>query len=240
LDNFLALHTASFIPQVRSNKRCCLAGFLRYIYFERRILTKNLASLLQGPRIFSCAKPPKFLRAHELVKLFERLEPKTSWEIRAYAMLHCARYLGLRSKEISVLTLDDISFSQAEVRLTERKNAVPIILPLPEYTIKAIAAYIVGARHKTTNRTLFIGLRAPYEPVCSSVISRNIGTYIRMVNPSASAYWLRHTYAQNLLEQGASIFDIKEMLGHERIQSTEKYLHIHTGLMREVLLDETL
>lgn len=240
LDNFLALHTASCIPQVRQNKRYCLAGFLRYLYFDRGILTRNLAALLHGQRIFSCARPPKFLRAHELEELFERIKPKTSWEIRAYAMLHCARYLGLRSKEISVLTLDDISFSKAEVRIPERKNAVPIILPLPEYTIKAIAAYIVGSRPKTTNRSVFIGMRAPYEPLCSSIIARNISTYTRMANPSASAYWLRHTYAQNLLEKGASIFEIKEMLGHKRIQSTEKYLHIHTRLMREVLFDETL
>jgi len=55
-----------------------------------------------------------------------------------------------------------------------------------------------------------------------------------------SAYWLRHTYAQNLLETGVSIYEIKEMLGHDTIESTRKYLHIHTQLMREVLFDETL
>jgi site-specific recombinase XerD len=57
---------------------------------------------------------------------------------------------------------------------------------------------------------------------------------------SATAYWLRHTYAQNLLEAGASIYEIKEMLGHDRIDSTRKYLSIHIELMRKVLFDETL
>ena len=57
---------------------------------------------------------------------------------------------------------------------------------------------------------------------------------------NASAYWMRHTYAQNLLEAGASIFDIKEMLGHDKIESTKRYLHVHTKLMRQVLFDETL
>jgi len=240
LDDFLALYTAPFTPEVRRNKRGDLRGFLRYLYYDRKILKKDLAPLLIGPPLYAQAKPPKFLRPQQVQRLFDSSKPKTPWQLRAYAMLHLAYFLGLRSKEISLLTLDDISFSKAEVRINERKNAVPIILPLPEYTIKAIAAYIVGARPKTSNRSLFIGLRAPYEPVCSSVIARNIGKYIRMVNPSASAYWLRHTYAQNLLEKGASIFEIKEMLGHESIQSTEKYLHIHTTLMREVLLDETL
>jgi len=239
LDKFLADYTAFFKPKVRQNNRHNLIGFLRYLY-ERRILKKNLAPLLTGARIFAFAKPPKFLRLHEIQELFSSIKPKTAWELRAYAMLNLAANLGLRSKEISLITLDDISFEQAEIRLTNRKNRSPIILPLPLDTIKAIAAYIVGARHKTSNRHIFIALIAPYEPLCSAAIARNISKCVRKVNPSASAYWLRHTYAQRLLEKGASIFEIKEMLGHESIQSTGKYLHIHIKLMREVLLDETL
>jgi site-specific recombinase XerD len=57
---------------------------------------------------------------------------------------------------------------------------------------------------------------------------------------AGSAYWLRHTFAQNLLERGASIYEIKEMLGQENIQSSEKYLRIHIKLMREVILNETI
>jgi site-specific recombinase XerD len=47
------------------------------------------------------------------------------------------------------------------------------------------------------------------------------------------------SYAQNLLEAGASIFEIKEMLGHDKIESTKLYLHVHIALMRKVLFDET-
>ena len=239
LDKFLADYTTFFKPRVRQNNRHNLIGFLRYLY-DRRLLKKNLATLLTGARIFACAKPPKFLRNHEIQELFASIKPKTAWEIRAYAMLNLAANLGLRSKEISLITLDDISFEQTEIKLPNRKNRSPIILPLPLDSIKAIAAYIVGARNKTNDRNLFIGLIAPYEPLCSAVISRNISKYVRKINPAASAYWLRHTYAQRLLEKGASIFEIKEMLGHETIQTTKKYLHIHTELMREVLLNETL
>ena len=57
---------------------------------------------------------------------------------------------------------------------------------------------------------------------------------------SSSAYWLRHSYAQNLLESGASVFEIKEMLGHDDIESTQKYLRVHIKLMAKVLFDETL
>jgi len=239
VDKFLAEYTATFNLKVRCNNRHNLMGFLRYLY-AREILKRDLASLLKGARIFAFSKPPKFLRNHEIEKLLS-IKPKTAWEIRAYAMLNLAISLGLRSKEISLITLDDISFEKAEIRLTDRKNTTPIVLPLSLETLKAIAAYIVSVRNnKTDNRTLFIGFIAPYEPLCSAVISRNISKCVRCVNPSASAYWLRHTYAQRLLEKGASIFEIKEMLGHETIQTTKKYLHIHTELMREVLFNETL
>ena len=56
----------------------------------------------------------------------------------------------------------------------------------------------------------------------------------------SSAYWLRHTYAQNLLLTGRSIFEVKEMMGHQNIQSTHRYLHIDIKLMRRVLFDEEL
>ena len=63
---------------------------------------------------------------------------------------------------------------------------------------------------------------------------------MRKAGLASSAYWLRHTYAQNLLETGASLYEIKEMLGHDTIESTRQYLHIHISLMRKVLLDEPL
>ena len=53
-----------------------------------------------------------------------------------------------------------------------------------------------------------------------------------------TTYWLRHTYAQHLLEAGISVFEIKEMLGHDDIEATNRYLHIHTKLMRRVILGE--
>ena len=57
---------------------------------------------------------------------------------------------------------------------------------------------------------------------------------------SSSSYWLRHTYAQSLLEIGRSFYEVKEMLGHDYIESTKVYLHIHTQLMRKLLFNETL
>lgn len=239
LDEFLAKHNAHYAPATHRKNRSCLRGFLRYLYQEHRI-HRDLAPLLIGAPLFAQAIPPKFLRPQEVQGLFASTELCSQKGLRTNAMLHLAYSLGLRPREISLITLDDISFSQGEISLRERKGRNPIRLPLPEETIKAIAAYIVGARPKSSERALFLNLQAPYKPISPAVASHDIRACMRKANIAASAYWLRHTYAQNLLEQEASIFEIKEMLGHDRIQTTQRYIHINIKLMREVLFDETL
>jgi integrase len=79
----------------------------------------------------------------------------------------------------------------------------------------------------------------PFRPMSSNTVGYHITKAMRKVGLSSTAYWLRHTYAQNLLESGASIFEIKEMLGHDKIESTKLYLHVHLKLMRKGLFDET-
>ncbi|MCK5350840.1 MAG: tyrosine-type recombinase/integrase, partial [Desulfobacula sp.] len=113
--------------------------------------------------------------------------------------------------------------------------------PLPDDTIKAITAYIVGGRPKSKHRTLFLQLVPPYNPVNKkNDIKHYIRNCMQKNNLSATTYWLRHSYAQNLLESGVSIYGIKEMMGHKNIESSRKYLSIHIKLMREVIIDEIL
>ncbi|MCJ7541254.1 MAG: tyrosine-type recombinase/integrase [Desulfobacterales bacterium] len=240
IDAFLSERNVNFTPITRQDQRSNVRQFLRYLYQERRILKRNLAPLIVGAPLFAQAKPPRFLRSDEVHGLFDSLSTCCAKALRTSAMIHLGYTLGLRPKEIGLITLDDISFGQCEIHLPDRKSNNPIKLPLPEVTIKAIAAYIVGARAKSSRRRLFLSLRAPYEPITPAAVSKDIGLCMRKAGLSSSAYWLRHTYAQNLLEAGASVFEIKQMLGHDRIQTTQRYIHIHTRLMREVLFDDSL
>ncbi len=240
IDTVLAQQTIGLRPSTCQMRRSWLRGFLRYLYQVRGVLSKDLAHLVVGAPQYGQATPPKFLRPHEVHQLFSSCEPLTSKQLRTNAMLHLAYSLGLRPKEISLIRLDDLLFLQGEISLPDRKCQNPTRLPLPETAIKAIGAYIVGARPKNANRTLFLKLRAPYNSVSPASVSREIRDQMHKSGLSSSAYWLRHTYAQNLLETKASIFEIKELMGHDRIQTTRRYLHIHTRLMREVLFDETL
>jgi integrase/recombinase XerD len=215
-------------------------GFLSYLYSERRLLSKDLAPLVTGPPMFARSKPPKFLRKDEIKKLFGSLKYSTAAELRSAAIVHLAFLLGLRPCEISFLKLDDIDFGKGQVCLRRRKNNRPDRLPLPEAAIKAIAAYLVGGRAQSKHRTVFLTLQPPYRPMSAHLIGMCVGNCMQSAGLDTHAYWLRHTYAQNLLESGSSLYEVKEMLGHRSIESTRKYLYIHIELMRKVLFDETL
>ncbi len=240
VDDFLAAFFAPFSAATCNAYRSMIRQFLKYLYRERQIIKRDLSPLIVGAHLFSQAKPPNFLRPQQVQKLFADLKLTTPANIRTYAMVHLAYMLGLRPQEICSLTLDDISFRQQELNVKDRKTKKPIKLPLPEEVIKAIAAYLVGVRPESKHRTLFLALKAPYGPLTANVVGYHISNCMRQAAPCSSAYWLRHTYAQNLLEVGASIYEIKQMLGHDSIDSTKKYLHIHIKLMRKVLFDETI
>jgi site-specific recombinase XerD len=240
IDTFLAQFNKPYAPTTRRIYRSYLRGFLTYLYQHCGILHKDLAPLVVGAPLFAQPKPPKFLRPHEVKQLFDSLKLSSTKDLRNYAMVHLAYYLGLRPAEISLITLDDILFGKSELAVKNRKNTQEITLPLPENTLKAIVAYIVGARPKSHHRRLFLSLCAPCRPVSANIVGYYITVCIRQAGLSATAYWLRHTYAQNLLETGASIYEIKEMLGHDSIETSQKYLHIHVKLMRKVLFDEEL
>jgi site-specific recombinase XerD len=238
IDTFFADFNANFTPSTCKVYRSIVRGFLSYLFHQSQILKRDLAPLVVGAPMFARAKPPTFLRADELKRLFDNIDLYSQTGLRTYAMLQLAYTLGLRPIEICRITLDNISFRKAELSINWRKCYNPLKLPLPEITIKAIAAYIIGARPQSALRTLFLSLKPPYGPITPTTVHYYFKTAMHQVNPSASVYWLRHTYAQNLLQAGISLFEIKELMGHDSIESTRKYLLIHIKLMREVLFDE--
>jgi len=238
LDAFMATFKVS--QNTRRVYRYHLRGFLKYLYYERKIIKKDLAPLLVGPPMFAQRKLPRFLRPQQIQQLFASLKLSTPTQIRTYALIHIAYSLGIRPVEISKMTLDDISFQKAEITLRERKMTNPITLPAPEETIRAIALYVSKARPKGTSRHLFLTHQFPYHPISSNSVVLHISKAMKEAGLPSSAYWLRHTYAQNLLQNRATIYEVKEMMGHQNIQSTHRYLHINTELMRKVLFDEEL
>jgi integrase/recombinase XerD len=238
IDAFQAECFKSFKPATCRVYRSRFRSFLRYLHQERKIIKRDLAALVTSRRSYSQAKPPKFLRPQEIQKLFAGLEVNTPAGIRNQAMVHLAYCLGLRPFEIARITLDDISFRERELLVKTRKGNNPMTLPLPEHVAKSIAAYLMKVRLKSRYRTLFLTLCTPHRPISKNVVGYCIGKCMRQAKLPSTPYWLRHTYAQNLLESGTPIFEIKEMMGHDKIESTKNYLRIHIKMMREVLFHE--
>lgn len=240
VDVFLAKFLAPFKLDTGRLYRSSLRGFLTYLYQQCHIIKRDLASFIVAKRHYGLSIPPQFLRPREIQKLFAGFSLSSDSNIRTYAMMHLAYSLGLRPKEITLITLDDIWFKKAQLTVEDRKNKRPVTLPVPEATLKAVAAYRIAVRPESKHRTLFLSLYPPYGPISPNTVSQHVKKAMKAAGLPASTYWLRHTYAQNLLESGASVFEVKEMLGHDDIESTKKYLHVHTQLMRQVLFNETL
>ena len=236
LDAFMAIFKVA--EKSRDVYRCSLSGFLKYLYYNRQILKANLAAMLVHPRRFAPVKLPRFLRPAQIQRLFDTLTLDTPVKIRAAAMVHLAFFLGLRPVEISRIRLDDISFEKAQLRLPDRKSQNPFTLPVPLHSLKTIGVYVKRVRPHSACRELFLTFPFPYRATSPSTVTVAIGKAIRDAGLPGSPYWLRHSYAQRLLEHGATIYEIKEMLGHQGIQSTQRYIHISVALMRKVLFDE--
>ncbi len=218
VDTFLSKYNRGYAKETKSKHYSIIRGFLKYLY-QNGIIKRDLANLLIGPTVFAQNKPPKFLRPNEIQHLFNSLNNTTPKNIRRAAMVHIGFSLGLRPKEISQVSLDDIMFEKREICIPDRKNTTPARLPLPETTIQVIAAYILEERPKTDSRRLFINDSFPYNSVKPGTVVREITSAMKTAGLPSSSYWLRHTYAQNLLEANMSIFEIKEMMGHDSLQT---------------------
>ncbi len=96
IDAFLSEYFADYKENTCRAYRSHLRGFLRYLFHERKLLLTDLAPLIVGAPQFSKAKPPNFLRPHELKRLFADLKLSSAGDLRAYAMVHLAYTLGLR------------------------------------------------------------------------------------------------------------------------------------------------
>jgi integrase/recombinase XerD len=240
IDNFLVELNQRLAPSTYKIYLYCIRHFVKYLYQERGILKTDLSLLMTpGPRRAQII-PPKFLQDHELQRLFNNAYLFSKRDIRSYAILHLSYEFGLLPKEICMITLDDIRFGKAEIDLRSRCYECQLWFPLSDITLKAIVLYMVKARPQSDQRTLFLKLKSPYEPISASNVSGDLSRTMHKVNLLSSSYWLRHTYAKTLLEQGASTFEVKQLLGYERMQTAERYLRIHAKLMRKVLFNETL
>jgi len=218
VEAFMVEPHKSLTPATCKIYRFCLRDFLQYLYHERKILPQDLASLVVGARLFDKSKSAEFLQPEELQKLFSNLKLTTPIHIRTYAMVHLAYYMGLRPMEISRIKLDDIDFKKKELLLQNKMTNCFTIRPMPEKSIKAIAAYLLTRPKKSKYRNLFLNLKSPYQPISPGTVTRCISKTMKQSGLLASPYSLRHAFALNLINAGAAMYEMKETQGTFKAQ----------------------
>jgi len=164
---------------------------------------------------------------------------RTPAGLRNRAILLLLARLGLRAREIVLLELDDIDWSQGWLRV-HGKGRQERPLPLPHDVGEAIVAYLKNGRPQSTCRRLFLRSRAPFDGLRSSgdicqIVHRAIDRAGIEVKVTGS-HQLRHALAVDMLRQGLSLTEIGQMLRHRSPEATRRYAKIDLDGLRAVAL----
>ena len=212
-----------------ARKLACLRTFFKLLVREGR-LKSNPAELISSPRLPK--KLPSYLSEAEAVAVVEMPQGRSFKGLRDRAMLELLYASGLRVRELTGLNDDNIDMAQQLVRVLG-KGKKQRIVPFGEFAARSLVDYL-------TERDR-LGLGKPEEngriPVFVNVRGRRLDARIvqrlvektRMQLPSGrrlTAHTLRHSFATHLLERGADLRAIQELLGHSSLATTQKYTHV--------------
>ncbi len=213
-----------------------LRSFLRYLVMVGKIGVE-LANCIPAMPGCRAGKLPVFLVKSETKKLLKICDRRTSKGRRNYAILILLIRLGLRASEVQNLTLDNINWDLGELEING-KGRKHRVLPLPDDVGKALTSYIRYARPKCLDRQVFIRSRAPYkglgDPSSISAVVHSALIAAALKPQQMGAHLLRYTAATETLSNGATLFEIGELLGHCSIDTTAIYTKIDVVALREL------
>ena len=180
---------------------------------------------------------PVFLVKSETKKLLRTCDRRTLKGRRNYAILLLLMHLGLRASEVLNLTLDNINWDMGELEIIG-KGRKRRVLPLSDDVGTALTSYIRYARPKCLDRQVFIRSRAPYKslghPSSISMIVRKALIAAALKPQQMGALLLRYTAATETLRNGATLFEVGELLGHCSIDTTAIYTKIDVVALKEL------
>jgi site-specific recombinase XerD len=200
--------------------------------------THALVGALAYPANWQLASLPKSLEPAEVEQLEAALGQSGPSMLRADAMVRCMLDLGLRSGEVARLSMDDIDWDAGTITLRRTKGRREDVMPLPEATGLAIAAYLRGERPKTRHRMVFARHMTPRErPIGPDLVRKTVRqAYARAGLPYTRSHLLRHTMAGRLLAGGASLKEVADVLRHRSLNTTLIYAKLDSGSLVEVAL----
>jgi integrase/recombinase XerC len=237
--NYLALRRylahmrgQNYSKRTVARKLATLRSFFRFLYREGYLKT-NPASSISTPKFEK--KLPLFLDAGEAVKLVEAPDEKEPSGLRDRAILETLYSTGMRVGELVRLNVNDIDFIGGVVKVLG-KGKKERLTPIGDKALRAIRGYLNkrGLKKLTERKAVFLNKNGGR--LTDRSIRRVVGKYIKAVSlkENISPHTLRHSFATHLLNRGADLRSVQELLGHMNLSTTQIYTHVTTKRLKEV------
>lgn len=213
-----------------------IKSFYTYLAIEEEA-TQNPAELIESPRLIK--KLPDFLSVEEIERLIAALDLSKPEGMRNKALLEVLYGCGLRVSELINLKLSNLSLDIEYIKVVGKGNKERLI-PIGSSAIKFLNHYIkevrVHAKIKPGNEDyVFINrLGTPLSRVMVFMIIKDLALKAK-IQKNISPHTFRHSFATHLIEGGADLRAVQEMLGHESITTTEIYTHLDRDYLRSVI-----
>ncbi len=215
-----------------------LKSFFNYMVFEG-YRESNPMELIETPKIGQ--KLPDTLSISEIDELIEAIDMKKKEGERNKAILETLYGCGLRVSELINLRISDLYFKEGFIKVTGKGDKQRFV-PIGDVTQKLISQYLENSRgevpaKKNASDILFLNRRG------NMLTRAMIFTIVKNLSKAAnfqkniSPHTFRHSFATHLLENGADLRAIQQMLGHESITTTEIYMHVDKSHLQKVILD---
>jgi integrase/recombinase XerC len=232
------LHSAQKKKSSIARKLAALRTFFQFLVREA-LLESNPAKLVSTPRLEK--KLPKHLSIEEAIKFIEAPDPQTDLGKRDRAILELMYATGVRVAELTTLNLGDIDFRNQLIRVTGKRRKQRIV-PFGDPAGSAIRDYLSVREtflfnapvSKRDEEALFLNYQGTR--ITTRSVGRMVEKYIKICSGvhQISPHALRHSFATHLLDSGADLRDIQELLGHARLSTTQIYTHVSMEKLIEV------
>ena len=227
------LSSGGAAPATVARKLAAVRGLFDFLVRSER-LGQNPADLVSSPKREQ--KLPKVLSSEQLRALLERIPARTPLELRDRSMLELAYSCGLRCEEIVDLDRDSIDFDAEQLRVVG-KGSKERLLPVGEPAQRALRRYLERGRRALAAdpREPALFLSKSGRRLSPSDVTRRLGLWVReaALAGGVSPHSLRHSFATHLLEGGADLRTIQELLGHASISTTQIYTRVDAARLRD-------
>jgi integrase/recombinase XerD len=214
-----------------------IKAFFKFL-IEDEFREDNPASLLEGPKLGLYL--PDTLSLPDINKIIAAIEANSDLGKRNHCIIEVLYGCGLRVSELIDLKISNINFKEQYIKVNGKGNKTRFV-PLADYTAELLETYIKEVRSKSKinkkyEDTLFLNSRGTsMSRVIVFLIIKEL-TDKAGVSKKISPHTFRHSFATHLLQNGADLRYIQEMLGHSSITTTAIYTHLKTEELRDVIL----